>query len=89
MSSDDKPWGPGNPTGTLVPLLQASVEAERVKRIPPLTTADRCDAGCGAAALYRWWRAGNGVLDFCGHHSARHADRLDAGDWTIIEGSQA
>lgn len=32
-----------------------------------LNLADRCDQGCGAAALYRVQK-GEGVLDFCHHH---------------------
>jgi hypothetical protein len=35
-----------------------------------LTALDRCDAGCGAAALYRV-SAGLNVLDYCHHHHNR------------------
>lgn len=39
-----------------------------------LTVEDRCDR-CGAQAYVRVVLAGGDLL-FCGHHFARHADRL-------------
>jgi hypothetical protein len=35
--------------------------------LPPLTAADRCDQGCGAAALVKVV-TDHGDLLFCGHH---------------------
>jgi hypothetical protein len=85
---------PNDPNGSLIPILEASVE-EAKKRHPSasgdgpgevLTAADRCDAGCGAGALFRMRRALNGVvrvLDFCHHHKRKLGPNLEAGGWTI------
>lgn len=42
----------------------------------PLTTLDRCDA-CGAQAYVRV-QLPLGEFLFCGHHAAKHADKLRA-----------
>lgn len=50
------PWSPKNPDGDMVPILQASIEAAKMRHPSTdsdvLTAADRCDR-CGAAAGYR------------------------------------
>lgn len=50
---------PADPRGDMAPVLQASVEAAKMRHPSglrasgdPLTAADRCD-GCGAGAAYR------------------------------------
>lgn len=47
----------------------------------PLTALDRCDA-CGAQAYVRVHLA-SGEFLFCGHHAAKHGDKLrpDAIHW--------
>lgn len=46
-----------------------------------LTSADRCD-GCGAQAYVRFIK-NSAVLDFCGHHTNKHADALMFACWHI------
>lgn len=51
-----------------------------------LNAADRCDAGCGAAALYRVG-SGASVLDYCHHHHNKLFPGMDG--WTIIGTNQS
>lgn len=91
---------PSNPTGDMVPILEASVAVEAAKVRHPssvtLTAADRCDA-CGAQAAYRVVRpdparlmAGvpdNPTLDFCNHHWRKlFPAMLDEG-WVVVGGN--
>lgn len=91
FSSKDWTW-PAKPDGDMAPILEASIEAEQAKNaegIPPgaivtgivLTAADRCDAGCGAAAVYRV-SAGLNPLDYCGHHWRKFKPSMTG--WTVI-----
>jgi hypothetical protein len=41
----------------------------------PLTRLDRCDR-CSAAAMVRVTLPTGGELQFCGHHTKKHAARL-------------
>jgi hypothetical protein len=49
-----------------------------------LTAADRCDAACSAAAVYRM-RQGktNRDLLFCGHHWRKHAPAMIDEGWKV------
>jgi hypothetical protein len=82
---------PNDPNGSLVPILEASVEAAK-QRHPSasgdtpgvvLTGADRCDEGCGAGALYRL-RLRAMELDFCHHHKAKYFPEMEAWGWVVI-----
>lgn len=49
----------------------------------PLTAADRCDAACSAAALYRVRHdVGGNELDFCHHHYHKLSPRMVA--WKVV-----
>lgn len=50
---------------------------------PALTAADRCDAACGAAALYRV-SFGLNVLDYCAHHWAKYMPAMADRGWKVI-----
>lgn len=82
-------WGPDNPYGDMAPILTRSIAAEKIRELPPLTLADRCDS-CGAQALYRWHKPGDivNVMEFCHHHSNANKPHLDARGWAIIESVQ-
>lgn len=47
-----------------------------------LNAADRCDADCSAAALYRVERA-ESVLDWCRHHFYKHFPSQVADGWKV------
>lgn len=49
-----------------------------------LTKHDRCDTGCGAAALVRWASA-IGDFVFCGHHSASNSEGLTKAGFVVVE----
>jgi hypothetical protein len=83
---------PNDPNGSLVPILEASLEAS-VARHPSasgdtpgdvLTAADRCDR-CNAAAGYRV-RSGvtTTVLDFCVHHWRRYFPAMAENGWVVV-----
>lgn len=47
------------------------------------TAQDRCDS-CSAQAFVRWAMVDQPlVLDFCAHHSNKHAAALEAAGWVI------
>jgi len=46
-----------------------------------LVSTDRCDR-CGAQAYVRF-NKGSAELDFCGHHTTKLGDALDADGWAI------
>lgn len=46
-----------------------------------LISTDRCDR-CGAQAYVRFSK-GDSELDFCGHHTTKYGDDLDASGWNI------
>lgn len=76
-------WGPANPDGDLAPILQASVHAEALRKLPPLNLKDRCDR-CGAQAIHRLHRNGS-FLEFCNHHHNKTAPATLAQGFTVIE----
>jgi hypothetical protein len=48
-----------------------------------LNAADRCDAACPAAALYRMRHTvGGHEIDLCHHHRQKHAPRMSA--WSVV-----
>ncbi len=49
-----------------------------------LTAHDRCDQGCGAAAKVLV-KGLQGELLFCGHHYNKHADKLNAWAYDVID----
>lgn len=64
-------------------MLNATPPASNAVVMNVLNAADRCDQGCGAAALYRY-RRGSGELDLCHHHSGRFAPKLDEEGWVVV-----
>lgn len=92
FTSKDWTW-PAKPDGDMAPILEASIEAEQAKERHPsgedvsaitgivLTAADRCDTGCGAAAVYRV-SAGLNPLDYCGHHWRKFKPSMTG--WKVI-----
>lgn len=82
---------PNDPNGSLVPVLEASVEAAKQRHpsgkapgepaTDTLTAADRCD-GCGAGALYRLARGMKRLL-FCHHHYGKHLPKLAEDGWGV------
>lgn len=46
-----------------------------------LVSTDRCDR-CGAQAYVRYIK-GDATLDFCGHHTTKLGDSLDAAGWSL------
>lgn len=69
--------------------LAASIVAEYRKPDHPMTALDRCD-GCSARAVYRMHRPPTiehwdrkGVLEFCGHHYAKHAKIMSPQGWEL------
>lgn len=97
MSGPYGVW-PEDPNGDMTSILEASVEAYEAAKtrhpsgtdLPPdptvdqqLTAADRCDAACSAAALYRMRHmTGGHELDFCHHHHHKLSPRMTA--WTVV-----
>lgn len=88
------PAWPEDPNGSLVPLLEASVEAAKQRHpsaLPGpsgdiLTGADRCDH-CGGSALYRVQRELNGVarvLDFCRHFFVKSFPAMAIDGWRVV-----
>lgn len=82
-------WGPDNPDGSLVPILEASIEQAAPRATGALTACDRCDQ-CGGQALFRLHRPRSarrkaGDLELCGHHHRKNADALKADGWTVTE----
>lgn len=90
---------PNDPNGSLVPILEASVEAAK-ERHPSnsgdtpgvvLTGADRCD-GCSQQALYRVVKQSVGLpllsethtIDFCRHHHGKHFPEMEKTGWTVV-----
>lgn len=84
---------PADPDGSMLPVLEASIEAETAKQRHPsasgdtpgivLTHSDRCDQGCGAGALYRLRHdVGGYELDLCHHHKNANAPKMLA--WTVV-----
>lgn len=53
-------------------MIETSIDTEYATA--PLTAFDRCDA-CGAQAYVRV-ELESGEFLFCGHHAAKHADKL-------------
>lgn len=51
-----------------------------------LNAADRCDTGCGAAALYRV-SAGLHVLDYCHHHHNKLFPNMPG--WSVVGKNQS
>lgn len=89
-SNAETTW-PRDPNGSLIPLLEASVEVAK-QRHPSasgdapgvvLTAADRCDNDCSAAALYRL-KLRNMVLDFCHHHKAKYFPEMEKWGWEVV-----
>ncbi len=87
------PW-PNDPNGSLVPVLEASVEAAK-QRHPSasgdkpgalLTIADRCDK-CGAAAVYVVWKEAVGDLLFCMHHWRKNFPSMVDQGWAVSGGN--
>lgn len=90
---------PNDPNGSLIPVLEASVEAAKQRHpsasgpIPGmiLTTADRCDR-CGAAAVYRVSKkqradiviGADTFLDFCMHHWRKSFPAMADNGWKVI-----
>lgn len=52
------------------------------------TALDRCDA-CGAQAVSQASLDGGTELLFCLHHRKKHADKLDAEGWDIVDDYEA
>jgi hypothetical protein len=86
---------PNDPTGDMVPILEASVEAAKQRHPsglakPPadmLTSEERCD-GCPAAAAYRYKRKErSSVLQFCLHHHNKNFSPMVAQGWAVIGGN--
>lgn len=90
------PAWPDDPNGSMLPILEASIEAAKARHpsaqsppvAPPdaivLTAADRCDAACSAAALYRTAK-GNRYLDFCRHHLFRYFPKMsNEQGWKVV-----
>lgn len=53
------------------------------------TAYDRCDS-CGAQAYVRWANLAKEQITellFCGHHSAKHRDALEAQGFTLVTDS--
>lgn len=69
-----------HPSGKAVPTVEAAA-AEVIPDI--LNAADRCDAACSAAALYRMQHdVGGHELDFCHHHFHKNSKRMTA--WSTV-----
>lgn len=95
------PW-PIDPDGDMVPVLEASVEAAKMRHPsaspnPPgvmLVATDRCD-NCSAAAAYRVSRISADdphdvpamVLDFCAHHWKKHFPKMVDQGWVVVGGN--
>lgn len=94
---------PADPTGDMAPILQASVEAAKMRHPSSsnasstgvvLTAHDRCD-GCGAGAVYRVAKhitgmreiVANSLLDFCGHHWRKNFPSMVDKGWVVIGGN--
>lgn len=70
---------PSGKAVTDVPLPTETATTEQVV----LNALDRCDAGCGAAALYRVRHdVGGHELDFCHHHKHKLEPRMTA--WSVV-----
>lgn len=94
---EDAAW-PTDPNGSLVPILEASVE-EAKKRHPSskppidaitspgsvvLTGADRCDQ-CTSTALYRVrLRSKLLELDWCRHHFFKYFPEQSLSGWAVV-----
>lgn len=71
-----------HPSGKIVPAVGPGSVPEGVT-LAVLNAADRCDAGCGAGALYRMRHdVGGHELDLCHHHRHKHAEKMLA--WSVI-----
>jgi hypothetical protein len=68
-----------HPSGKMV---TAKPEAPEGVTLDILTAADRCDQGCGGAALYRLHRE-RLELDFCHHHYGRLAGPMEEQGWVV------
>lgn len=74
-----------HPSGKAVPTVEATA-AEAIPNI--LNAADRCDAACSAAALYRMEHIEGGhQLDFCHHHFHKNSKRMTA--WSAVGVNQS
>ncbi len=88
---------PADPTGDMAPILQASVEAAKMRHpsgkettmtSPTLTAADRCDVKeCPAAAAYRVRKLLAGDLDFCAHHWRKNFPGMVDKGWVTVGGN--
>ncbi|MGW2207161.1 DUF7455 domain-containing protein [Streptomyces sp. NPDC001774] len=89
-------WSSSNPDGDLTPVLQASIDAAKLRHPSGkanaimLSVQDRCDR-CGAGAAYRICKAPGGgrrlTLDLCGHDWRRNAADMYAEGWVVIAGN--
>lgn len=66
---------------TAATLTAPTSTKQEVKSVA-LNVADRGDC-CGAQAFGRALKPGHSTLLFCGHHLAKHLDRLVADGWAI------
>lgn len=87
MIPDEAEAWPSYPNGSMAPILEASIEAAKLrhpsgKATEMLTTEDRCDS-CQAAALYRV-SAGLHPLDYCLHHWRTYKPRMTEQGWVVI-----
>lgn len=60
------------------------MNTETLTTAPTLTALDRCDAGCGAAAKVLV-KGVEGELLFCGHHYAKHENKLSSWAYDIVD----
>lgn len=89
---------PGDPGGDMVPVLEASIEAEQAKQRHPsgadvaattqivLTAGDRADC-CSSAAVFQVYKPNDGLGDgntlmFCGHHWRKNKALMP--HWTVV-----
>lgn len=95
----EEAW-PDDPDGSLVPVLEASIEAakkrhpsgkgESVETVVP--TFDPCDR-CGHAAAYRVGKFDENdrpldmALNFCGHHFRKIFPPMADQGWAVIGGN--
>jgi hypothetical protein len=69
-----------HPSGKMVQDTPASPHGTP---LAVLNALDRCDQGCGAAALYRV-ASGRAELDFCHHHKNKLFPAMEAEGWSVI-----
>ncbi|GGR51289.1 DUF7455 domain-containing protein [Streptomyces roseolus] len=92
---------PVDPNGDMVPVLEASVEAAKMRHPSSinLTSADRCD-GCGAGAAYMVEKpvadpadpfntklVATPYLLFCVHHWRKHFPKMVDEGWVVAGGN--